>query len=122
MKQEDFMNYPDERQICAIVSDAKDGIIPSHEECYWTMLALSGMLYHRNRRMESIEECAEKHIDDVPLSIYLNAKGVRKESFNWMKSNPKHWLGAMGNPFSEENKKMKRIGRNIIKKATGIDV
>jgi|GEM_PF-3544846 hypothetical protein len=112
------------RDICSIVADAKDGKIPSHEECFWTMLALSSMLHFSRRTLESI---AEKLDDEKKLQltckIHLRSlDSVHDERFKWMKAIPQEWLGAMGNPFSEENKVFRDMGYKIIKNATGIDL
>jgi hypothetical protein len=121
MKQE---TNEKERMICSIVADAKDGKIPSHEECYWTMLALSSMLHFSRRNLESIAESMDtgKNLE-MTCKIYLgSADKVQEERFKWMRTPPKKWLGESGNPFSEENKKWRDMGRKIIKNATGLDV
>jgi hypothetical protein len=113
-----------ERMICSIVADAKDGKIPSHEECYWTMLALSSMLHFSRRDLERIAEALDKG-DNLKLTcgIYLrNGDHVHETRYQWMRASPKEWLGNSGNPFSEENKKWRDMGRTIIKNATGMDV
>lgn len=118
------MNQTVQRDICSIVADAKDGKIPSHEECFWTMLALSGMLHFSRRSLECI---AEKMGDDKKLltacTIHLGSmECVNEERFKWMKTNPQVWLGEMGNPFSKENKAFRDMGKQIIKNATGLDL
>lgn len=113
-----------QRDICSIVADAKDGKIPSHEECFWTMLALSSMLHFSRRKIESI---AEELGDDrkLRLACIINLRSidhVNEERFKWMKTNPQEWLGEMGNPFSKENKAFRDMGKQIIKNATGLDL
>jgi hypothetical protein len=113
-----------ERMICEIVADAKDGKIPSHEECFWTMLALSGMLHFSRRDLEGIAEAMDKggNLERV-CKIYLKSEeSVHETKSKWLRLAPKKWLGNSGNPFTEENKRWRDMGRKIIKNATGIDV
>jgi hypothetical protein len=114
----------EERMICSIVADAKDGKIPSHEECFWTMLALSSMFHFARRDLESIAEAMDKgkNLERVCEMHLSGTNGVRETYYKWMRSTPKKWLGDSGNPFSEESKKWRDMGRKIIKNATGIDL
>jgi hypothetical protein len=111
-----------ERMICEIVADAKDGIVPSHEECFWTMLALSAMLHFSRRNLEYIAKAMEtgKNLDRYCGITLKSAAHVHAQRFNWMRLTPKKWLGDSGNPFTEANKKWREMGKQIIKEATGI--
>jgi hypothetical protein len=113
-----------ERMICSIVADAKDGKVPSHEECFWTMLALSSMLHFSRRDLENIAEAMDKEKNlDMACKIHLtSSEHVHETHYKWMRLTPKKWLGDSGNPFTEESKKWREMGRKIIKNATGIDV
>lgn len=112
------------RSICEIIADAKEGKIPTHEECYWTMLALSSMRHFSNRTLESLAESMDKNKNLIlSCGIHLKSQEYLYDlHFKQVKSDPKEWLGAAGNPFSEENKKWRDLGRTIIKNATGTDV
>jgi hypothetical protein len=118
------MKKVEERTICDIVADAKEGIIPSHEECYWTMLSLSSMLYFSRRELEEIAKSMDKGKNlEFTCKIHLQSEDkVHEKHTKWLLTQPKKWLGESGNPFTETNKKWRDMGRKIIKNATGLDV
>lgn len=109
------------RQICEIVADAKDGKIPTHEECYWVMLALSGKLHFANGDLRKIAEAMEKgDANKLMFSAKLQLSSEQKvysDHFNFLKTDPLKWLGTMGNPFTEENKRFTDMGKQIIANA-----
>ncbi len=110
------------RMLCEIVADAKDGVVPTHEECFWAMLALSGKLHFANRTAIAISEKIDGGEDRkilLSVKIHLRSeKNVREDHFNFLRKDPKEWLGDSGNPFTEESKKWMEMGKAIIEKAT----
>lgn len=109
------------RQICEIIADAKEGKVPTHEECFWTMLALSGKLHFVTRDLEAIGETLDKKKSlELTAAIRVGSQEkVLKDKFDFLKKDPVLWLGNSGNPFTEEYKAWYEMGKNIIEKATG---
>jgi hypothetical protein len=108
------------RSIAAIVSDAKDGIVPSHEECFWVMLALSGMLHFSRSTMESIAKSFKEDDKRVVFTAKLHLTSHErtfKERYDWLKADPQIWLGDTGNPFHPETKKFHEMAQKIADKA-----
>lgn len=112
------------RTTVEIVADAKDGEVPSHEECFWAMLALSGKLHFANRDLERVIENKEepKKLKFMMDIMYKDVESLRIDHYNFLKKSPIEWLGDSGNPFSESTKKFREMGKKIIKNATGMDL
>lgn len=112
------------RNIAEIISDAKDGIVPNHEECFWTMLALSGKLHFAMRDLEAIGEALTLY-NDNKLRLFCELRVKSKESvftdkFHFHKLDPKKYVGNSHNPFSEECRQWRDMGKKIIENATGV--
>ena len=111
------------RTTAEIVSDAKDGIMPSHEECFWAMLALSGKLHFAQKDLEAIgKEMEENRGKPRPMGILLRCPSkseVFSSHHKFLNKDPKEWLGKSGDPFSAENQEIRKIGKKLINKAAG---
>jgi len=89
------------RRYIDIIVDAKDGIIPTHEERYLALLALSAHNHFVEGHMNSLEENKNKP-DHVRLfGLNLRTKNFRKNCMNFRKLSPRKYLGEMGNPFNK---------------------
>lgn len=107
------------RSIAAIVSEAKDGKVPSHEECFWVMLALSGMLHFSRRELGDIAECIG---DDKRLlfNVKLRLKDYETtfgKGHKWLNMDPQKWLGDSGNPFHPDTKAFHDMAQKILDNA-----
>lgn len=120
------------RTINEIIIDAKDGKIPSHEECFWTMLALSGRLHFTTDSLKSIGEAFEKtniaQTDveakkadfNLRFRIRMCAKDasmIWNERLKFGNMDPQVWLGDMGNPFDPNTIKFHDAAKVILEKA-----
>lgn len=115
-----------ERRIVDIVADAKEGKIPTHEECYWALLSLSSMNHFQNQDLIKIEEAYNATLNEpedlakkrmiLGLCLSLRAKDVRKGHLARMRNTPSKYLGYLGNPFTEEAKKFRKMGEGLLKK------
>lgn len=109
------------RRIVDILSDAAEGNVPNHEECYWALLALRGKLHFVFQDLQKIAEAYEKQNPmQLEISLRMRAGSAEKifsdrQKFQLM--DPKKWLGDSGNPFTEENKQFKDMADMILKKA-----
>jgi hypothetical protein len=110
------------RNLIDIVVDAKDGVIPTHEECYYAMLALSGKLHFVQKDLEAIAEAVEtKEEKRILMTTRIRTAGGRAKvadsHFKFLKMEPTKWLGESGNPFSEQSKNFRDMGKKILEKA-----
>ena len=101
------------RTLSEIIDSAKDGNMPTHEECYWAMLCFNALLNDDHRRLRE-ELLAEK-----PTPGYIRATKANN-SFNAYKSalnkSPKEWLGPNHDPSNPEYQKYRKMGNKIINK------
>lgn len=107
---------PGERTIGEILESAKEGEIPNHEECYWTLLALAKRLEYTESSILRTEEqlCEEK----PSISLFLeNLLWIKKDSENFKNCLPKGAIGDYIDPRSDEGKKFREMSKIIVEKA-----
>jgi len=107
------------RTVNQIILDAKDGKIPSHEECFYTMLAINSKLHFYHRDLMAIAESFEKG-KVTGISVALRASSQEKlmeDRMRFSKSDPLKWLGKTGDPFSEKHKMWQDLGNKILENA-----
>jgi hypothetical protein len=109
------------RTLFEIVEGAKDGNKPTHEECYYALLALSALHYFDHHEIMNIHEAAEGN----KPSLLLRIKGAFPESFNRFKraldKDPREWLGK-NVPEDPEYQKMRGLAFKVAERATGVDL
>ena len=102
------------RILLEIVESAKDGQMPTHEECYWAMLVLDGLLHFETRALQ-------KMVMD-PQTPFNNPTFHAEDSFRRNKKafsvTPKHWLGIEFDPANPEYQRMRRAAFTILDKVT----
>lgn len=107
------------RTVNQIILDAKDGKIPSHEECYYTMLAINSRLHFYHRDLMAIAESYEKG-KVTGIAVGLRAGSTDKlmeERMKFSKSDPLKWLGESGDPFSKKHKMWQDLANKILENA-----
>lgn len=108
------------RTLFEIVEGAKDGAMPTHEECYWAMLAMDGLRHFDH--MAVMKLCSKEktgRVLDFMRSTYYE-ESFRRTKLAVAKS-PKDWLGPSNDPSNPEYQKMRRAAFAIARAATGID-
>ena len=107
------------RTLFEIIEGAKDGAMPTHEECYWAMLALSALKHFDGMDLMAIYEAAE----EGKSSLMLRAKSGYTESWNRFKraldKSPQEWVGPNNDPANPEYQKMRALAFKVAEKATG---
>ena len=92
-----------------IIEEAKDGSMPTHEECYWSMLVLDSLLTFSQNDLRLVKQ-HPKHIDFV-----------LKEGFNRVKNAidkiPKEFIGCENDPSNPEYQKFRKLALNLFDKA-----
>lgn len=100
-----------------ITEAAKDGQMPTHEECYWAMLALDAL--HCFEHMDLMRLAAE------PPNLFNNPKRRYEEAFKRAKralsADPKTWMGPDNDPSNparqQERAMCKRIADGVLGKS-----
>lgn len=78
------------RKLVEIIESAKDGQMPTHEECYYAMLALSALHYFDHHALSELDE---KHREAWWINLQIN------ESFGRFKKRARQisericWMG-----------------------------
>lgn len=110
------------RNTIDIIVDAKEGKIPTHEECYWALLFFAGLTHFYRKDLESLKETL--HSDKKPeikhtlMSLRLPKDGsINPNYFESIKKPPLDWLGDTGNPLNPETRKFMDMGQKIIDNA-----
>ena len=110
------------RTLYEIITSAKDGDMPTHEECYWAMLCYEIMfnMDHRNLREElSGEKPTAKLIKNLKLE---NSHKMYNTALN---KSPRDYLGKNYDPGSAEYqklrklRKLRKLGNKIFDKVIG---
>lgn len=101
------------RTLIEITEGAKDGKMPSHEECYWAMLALSHLHYFEVSDQRAMNAASNN----------VRRKMIADEAFRRrkvaMSKSPKEWVGWSNDPCNPEYQKMRAIAFEVFEKATG---
>jgi hypothetical protein len=101
------------RTLSEISEDAKDGNMPTHEECYWAMLCFNVLLNSDHTKLI-----------ETLLSDKLSPEFIRKmkadNSHNAYRTalnkSPKDYLGPNNDPSNPEYQRFRKIGNKIIDK------
>lgn len=101
------------RTLYEIITDAKDGKMPTHEECYWAMLAYESMLNieHRQLREELLKEKrSPEFVREMKAKTSMDMyKGALAKP-------PKEWLGWDNDPANPEYQKRRNVGKKLVDK------
>ena len=101
------------RTLSEIIDSAKDGNKPSHDECYWAMLALSA-LHHFDHR--ALMELPDK--TNAQLAFRLNWE--REETFRRSKAayakSPQEYVGWNNDPANPEYQRERQVALRLFKK------
>lgn len=101
------------RTLSGIIESAKDGNMPSHEECYWAMLCYSWLLNTDHRQLREAllaEKPAPEFIRKLKAENYFN---MYKSALN---KSPKEFMGPSNDPSNPEYQKLRKMGNKIIDK------
>ena len=104
------------RTLYEIIESAKDGDMPTHEECYWAMLCYEFMfnMDHKNLRDElSGEKPTVGFIKNLRLG------NSHKMYYTALNKSPKEYLGESGDPNSLEYQRFRKLGNKILDKVIG---
>ena len=104
------------RKAIDIIIDAKDGKMPSHEECYYTLLALASNSHFLERSLIEIEEAFLSSDKKGVFVSKMQANGIRKRQKQFRDQDPLLYLGAWHDPLNESGKPFREMADRIFKK------
>lgn len=99
-----------------IIETAKDGGMPTHEECYWAMLALDAL--STLDRMVFNREMLKEPATRIEFRR-LHAENSHKSWHTALNKAPKDWLGPEHDPSNAENQRVRKIHKRIYDKFVG---
>ncbi len=103
------------RTLLEIIDTARDGNKPTHDECYWAMLALDA-LWHFDKR--SLEQLAHEP------NRFRTPQSEVEESFNRAKralnTSPQEWVGPNNDPANPDYQKQRRAAFRILDRVGGV--
>jgi hypothetical protein len=95
------------RTLGAIIEAAKSGEMPSHEECYWAMLALDSLgTFDRMALMRLLKS------SEVLTPEFQFSESARRLKLA-LEQDPQSWVGPESDPASEHYQNMRKIGMNV---------
>ncbi|AIF52033.1 hypothetical protein [Pelosinus sp. UFO1] len=101
------------RTLSEIIESAKDGKMPSYEECYWAMLCYESMFNTDHRALR------EALLNEKPPQEFIR-KLKADNSFNMYKNAlnkpPKEFLGPNNDPSNPGYQEFRKIGKKLIEK------
>jgi len=100
------------RILFEIIDSAKGGQKPSHEECYWAMLALDAL--------HTFDSMSLHRLVEYPNFKFITPEYEFEESWKRAKialnKSPKEWVGPNNDPANPDYQKMRKIGLKILDK------
>lgn len=101
------------RTLSEIIESAKDGNMPTHEECYWAMLCYNSIFNIDHRQLREallVEKLAPEFIRNLKAETSFN---MYKSALN---KSPKEFMGPSNDPSNPEYQKFRKMGNKIIDK------
>ncbi len=102
------------RTLYEIIESAKDGQKPTHEECYWAMLALSSLHFFDHHHIMQTVEHPNWVTDDFGRKMWAD------ESLNCFKraleKSPEEWVGVENDPSNPDYQEFRRSGKKLLDK------
>ena len=95
-----------------IVESARDGVMPSHEECYWAMLALDAISHFDRRALMDLANRPSKLM--TPQWQYEESFRRHKAALN---KDPKSYVGWNNDPSNPEFQKRRKVANKILDRA-----
>lgn len=103
------------RTLLEIIESAKDGQMPTHEECYWAMLALSGLHYFDHSALINFIK-----LNGVARNTKLVMEFQANESLHRFQmalgKSPKDFVGPKDDPANPAYQRFRAWGKRLIDK------
>lgn len=102
------------RTLFEIIDSAKDGHMPTHDECYYAMLALSALHYFDHHALSELDK---DHRQAWWINLQINESFGRFK--NALAKSPKDWVGWDEDPANPEYQKRRNIGKKLVDRVLG---
>jgi hypothetical protein len=100
------------RTLFEILEDAKDGNMPSHEECFYAMLAVDGLRYFDAK---ALRDMVQNPSSPFNTPAFQEGESVKRKKAAFDKS-PQEWLGDTGDPASSKYQAIRNFGKKALDK------
>jgi hypothetical protein len=101
------------RTLNEIIEAAKDGQKPSHDECYFAMLALNSLSLFTTRDLRNV---GFETRDAKLLGARLLAEEDHKRWQRALRTPPDEWLGPGNTPGTPEQVSRRRVAKAVIQR------
>jgi hypothetical protein len=100
------------RSLSDIVTAAKDGEMPTHEECYWAMLALDGLVYFDHHALQRL---AYEDTSLVNTPVFQARESFRRRK-GFYANDPKSVVGPNNDPANPDYQRQRAVFKRIADK------
>lgn len=97
------------RTLYEIIEGARDGIKPTHDECYYAMLALDSLCTLNRMSLDRVCE------NPTPIRCTVTAEQVFEQSKTAFSVSPRKWLGD-NVPENKDYQAMRRVAHRVLAK------
>ncbi len=102
-----------DRTLFEIVEGAKDGEKPTHDECYWAMLALDALLYFETNALRG------QAFGNTKVPLKMEGEESFRRNKTAFQTPPQRYVGDTNDPANPEYQAMRRMAFKVFEKATG---
>lgn len=100
------------RTLLEIIDFAKSGQMPTHEECYYAMLALSALHFFDHHALQELDDKNRQS----PFFIEIQSEESFKRFKNALAKSPQEWVGWDNDPKNPDYQKRRKGALNIFNK------
>jgi hypothetical protein len=103
------------RTLFEIIDSAKSGEMPTHEECYWAMLAFSALHFFDHHDLEKLarHEKETGKANNLLGAMFYSEESLRRFQVALNKS-PKDYMGKADDPSNPDVQARRKIGLKIL--------
>lgn len=101
------------RTLGEIIESARNGDKPSHEECYWAMLALDSLQNFDQHALMDLAGLERNRWDNCLVGVEAKAEQSFERVKRALKASPKDWVGWENDPANPDFQAMRRIALHI---------
>jgi len=106
------------RTLFEIIDGAKDGTKPTHDECYYAMLAFDALHHFDHMDLMQLHEAAEGKKPSLALRLQMTWPEAFKRFKTALDKPPQDWLGNQV-PDNPGYQRMRSLAFKVAEKATG---
>lgn len=98
------------RTLREIIEAARDGQVPTHEECYWALLVFAELHGFDHRHILEVKERAGE--DEFAAKMW--ADDSQRRYLEALNADPEVWLGPENDPANPEYQELRKAWGKVI--------